>query len=120
MTIARAELQEQNLETADRGSLAEEVWQRKASLMLLLTLLVTSLKIPASYEDVVIDLSKAELDEETGNFCVVQKVGGLLSACITTKSLAIKLALIWFSPVSLRNKIVSRQYSFRDKQERAN
>ena len=81
VTIARAELQEQNLETADRGSLAEEVWQRKASLMLLLTLLVTSLKIPASYEDVVIDLSKAELDEETGNFCVVQKVGGLLSAC---------------------------------------
>ena len=27
VTIARAELQEQNLETADRGSLAEEVWQ---------------------------------------------------------------------------------------------
>ena len=49
--------------------------------MLLLTLLVTSLKIPASYEDVVIDLSKAELDKETGNFCVVQKVGGLLIAC---------------------------------------
>ena len=39
----------------------------KASLMLLLTLLVTSLKIPASYEDVVIDLSKAELDEAAGS-----------------------------------------------------
>ena len=25
--------------------------------------------------DVLIDLSKATLDEETGNFCVIQKVG---------------------------------------------
>ena len=45
--------------------------------MLLLTiLLVAFLKIPTSWQDVVIDLSKAELDEETGNFCVIQKVRG--------------------------------------------
>ena len=44
--------------------------------MLLLTILVAFLKIPTSWQDVVIDLSKAELDEETGNFCVIQKVRG--------------------------------------------
>ena len=118
MTIARAGLQEQNLETADRGSLAEEVWQRKASLMLLLTLLVTSLKIPASYEDVVIDLSKAELDEETGNFCVVQKVGGLLSACneIACNKIGINMVLTCFIEEEHCQQVVF----FRDKQERAN
>ena len=42
--------------------------------MLLPTILVAFLKIPLSYQDVVIDLSKAELDKETGNFCVIQKV----------------------------------------------
>ena len=46
----------------------------KASPMLLPTILVAFLKIPLSYQDVVIDLSKAELDKETGNFCVIQKV----------------------------------------------
>ena len=38
------------------------------------TILVAFLKIPLSYQDVVIDLSKAELDKEPGNFCVIQKV----------------------------------------------
>ena len=42
--------------------------------MLLPTILVAFLKIPTSSQDVLIDLSKAELDEETGNFCVIQKV----------------------------------------------
>ena len=46
----------------------------KASPMLLPTILVAFLKIPTSCQDVVIDLSKAQLDEETGNFCVIQKV----------------------------------------------
>ena len=44
--------------------------------MLLPTILVAFLKIPTSSQDVLIDLSKAELDEETGNFCVIQKVRG--------------------------------------------
>ena len=42
--------------------------------MFLHTLLIVFLKIPARAE-ITIDLSKAELDEESGNFCVIQKVG---------------------------------------------
>ena len=38
------------------------------------TLLIVFLKIPVRAE-ITIDLSKAELDKESGNFCVIQKVG---------------------------------------------
>jgi hypothetical protein len=41
--------------------------------MLLTSALLVFLKIPVR-ADVTIDLSKAMLDEESGNFCVIQKV----------------------------------------------
>ena len=73
MTTARAETQllkaEFRVGFSCRGTY-------KAFSMLLPTILVVFLKIPTSWQDVVIDLSKAELDEETGNFCVIQKVRG--------------------------------------------
>ena len=42
------------------------------------------LKIIPCLSDVTIDLSKATLDEESGNYCVVQKVGRV---CLITKGL---------------------------------
>ena len=44
----------------------------------LLLLLTTSLA--GLHSDVVIDLSRAKLDEDSGNYCVVQKVTSFLSA----------------------------------------
>ena len=38
-------------------------------------LLLVSLCLATALADVTIDLSTAELDKETGQFCVVQKVG---------------------------------------------
>ena len=38
-------------------------------------LLIVSLCLASAVADVTIDLSTAELDKETGQFCVVQKVG---------------------------------------------
>lgn len=41
----------------------------------MLLLLLTTAVLGSVNSQVLIDLSKATLDEETGNFCVVQKVG---------------------------------------------
>ena len=41
---------------------------------MLLILLTTTAVLDTVTSQVLIDLSKATLDEETGNFCVVQKV----------------------------------------------
>ena len=37
-------------------------------------LFLVSLALSTAVADVTIDLSKAEFDEESGNFCVIQKV----------------------------------------------
>ena len=40
----------------------------------MISLLLIIASLPGLLSDVVIDLSKARLDEESGNYCVVQKV----------------------------------------------
>ena len=45
-----------------------------AGFAMLVTLIILICRILPSTSDVTIDLSKAMLDEETGNYCVVQKV----------------------------------------------
>jgi len=43
-------------------------------IMMMLSLLLIFTSLNGLLSDVVIDLSKARLDEESGNYCVVQKV----------------------------------------------